>query len=169
MAMNLLKPLSIYLAHPISGLSADEVFAYYDRTTVMLSSLGYTVSSPMFGKDSLRCEMKFRSVGYEGNPATTNHSILRRDRWMVMSSDIVYVNLDKATAPSIGCVSELTWAYESDTTYSIVSMPKNGPHDHAFVLELADTIFPSSDEALNYLRMFIMRRNGFPLDKLPKL
>jgi nucleoside 2-deoxyribosyltransferase len=141
---------TIYCVHPISGLSADEVFAYYTKIKKNLSN-HYNVMIPMTGKSSLRCTKEFRCEGYKDNPLTTNHAIFERDRWMVTQSDIIYANLIGATEKvSIGSMFELAWASLLGK-YVVLVMDKESIHRHAFVMEAADVIFESEQVAEDYL------------------
>jgi hypothetical protein len=69
---------------------------------------------------------------------------------MVHQSDVVYVNLLKTVAPSIGCIMELAWAHDLGK-HTVVVMQKDNPHRHAFVLEAADVVFEEERDALRYL------------------
>lgn len=140
--------MTVYLAHPISGLGYDEVVDYFISTKKKLEELGYTVMHPMTAKDALRNEKKFVANGYE-NPESTNHAIIERDRWMVSRADIVYCNFLGAQAISIGCVMELAWA-ELQHKLVVIAMEKDNPHRHAFVLEAADVIFESHEGVISY-------------------
>ena len=142
--------LKIYAVHPISGSSANEVFEYYQRTQNLLTEAGYDVFIPMFGKDSLRTELKFKSSGYENNPLTTNHAIFARDKWMVQQSDILYANFLGSKIVSIGSMMELAWGNLLGKQI-IVVMEKENIHRHAFVLEAATIIFETEEDAINYL------------------
>ena len=55
--------MKIYCCKPISGRSADEVFEYYERMSNTLSEWGYSVLSPLHGKNLLRTETEFRAQG----------------------------------------------------------------------------------------------------------
>ena len=66
--------MKIYLVHPISGLTADEVFKYYQETEALLKSWGYDVLTPMYGKGLLRTELMFKDKDYT-LPCTTNHAL----------------------------------------------------------------------------------------------
>jgi nucleoside 2-deoxyribosyltransferase len=143
------RPLSVYVAGPISGLDADTVFNYFQGTADTLKGYGYNVFSPLAAKAHLRTEVKFKSEGY-GDAVTTNHSIFNRDKWMVMQSDIVLCNLSKATHVSIGSMMELAWS-SNKGNHTIVVMDKTNIHYHAFVLEAASIVFETLDEALEYL------------------
>jgi len=147
--------LSIYCVHPISGLTADEVFEYYDRTKTDLSSMGYNVFVPMFGKGFLRTETKFKAHDYR-SPLTTNHSIFNRDKWMVKQADILYANFMGAKHVSIGSMFELAWGHDNDKQV-IVVMEDENIHMHAFVLEAATIVFTSEKEAMDYLKQLITK------------
>ena len=144
---------SIYCVHPISGLTPDEVFAYYEGVKRRLSP-HYDVLIPMTGKSSLRCSKEFRAHGHDELPITGNHAIFERDRWMVRQADVIYANLVGATERvSIGSMFELAWASMLDR-YVVLAMDRESVHRHAFVLEAADAVFETSDEAEEYLITF---------------
>lgn len=138
----------IYLAHPISLLSADEVFTYFDSMKTKLSDY-FDVLSPMCGKEQLRTEKEFRKEGY-GDPITKNHAIFGRDTWMVNQSDIVLCDFTGSTIPSIGCCMELaiaSWEHK----HTVVVMDEENIHNHAFINEAADIIFDNTEDAIDYL------------------
>lgn len=141
----------LYVAHPISGLSYDEVFGYYEKVRADLGFY-YDVLSPMTGKEELRNEIEFRAQGYD-NPVATNRAIVGRDKWMVEKCDILFVNLNSATSRvSIGAMCEMAWAYQRGK-HIILVMNKNQEniHNHAFVLEMADIHFDAYQDAIDYL------------------
>ena len=142
--------LKIYCVHPISGLDATSVFNYYDRIQKTLESYGYIVFSPMYAKNELRTEIKFRESDYR-NPTCTNHAIFRRDSFMVNQSDVVFANFLSAKNVSVGSCMELAWASWLHK-HTIVIMEKENPHRHAFILEAADIVFETEEEALIYLK-----------------
>ena len=148
--------LKIYCVHPISGMSADEVFEYYERTQQTLTKYGYDVYIPMFGKGSLRTEMKFKAHDYR-SPLTTNHAIFNRDHWMVCQSDILYANFLGTDHVSIGSMFELAWGSHIDKQV-IVVMNKENIHMHAFVLEAATIVFETEEEAYVYLESLIQKK-----------
>jgi len=147
--------MKIYLAHPISGLSYGEVMRYYVHTTHALRRVGYDVLCPMTGKDALRNETKLRAHGVTRVPLATNHAIIERDRWMVTLADVVYCNLMSAEYVSIGCCMELAWAHDKGR-HTIIALPESGVHEHAFVLEAADIVWRSHDDAMKYLHRLIV-------------
>jgi len=153
--------LKVYCCYPISGMSYDDVITYYSNVKQELSSFGYKVFNPMTGKESLRNELEFRAHGYTDIPVATNHAILRRDRWMVNQSDIVFANfLDAKKRVSIGSVMELAMAYNYNK-HTIVCMDEENIHQHAFVLECADVVFKTYDEAINYLAEYSKFNKGY--------
>ena len=146
----------IYVAGPISGMSYDEVQKYFKTTSHKLEQLGYDVLTPMIGKSALRTELKLRTKDYT-YPISTNHAIFGRDQWMVRQSDIILCNLENSgERVSIGSMMELAWASMLGK-HIIVVLPKNNIHQHAFVLEAADIIYETYDEALEYLENLIKK------------
>lgn len=140
----------IYLAHPISLNSADDVFNYYDNMVNELNDK-YDVLSPMYGKDYLRTEKNLRAGGYENRPISCNHAIFERDTWMVSQCDMLLCDFSDAKVTSIGCTMELaiaSWLRK----HTIVVMTEDNIHNHAFIREAADIIFDNMDDALVYIK-----------------
>jgi nucleoside 2-deoxyribosyltransferase len=148
--------MKIYIGGRISGLSYDEVANYFNTTKKELQDAGYYVYSPMTAKNAIRTEVKLRSEGY-GNPESTNHAIFERDKWAVQQADIFYLNLtacEKDKWVSIGGMMELAWASMLGK-HTVVSMSKENIHQHVFVLEAADTVYETHEEAMDYLKKLI--------------
>jgi nucleoside 2-deoxyribosyltransferase len=145
--------MRIYLAHQITGLSYDVVRDYYGKLSERMYELGLEVLCPMTAKGTLRTEIEFKSEGY-GTPVSCNHAIFERDQWMVRNCDIILADLTGMERASIGCCMEMAWASLLGK-HSIVVMEKSNPHRHAFVLESADIVFETLDEAIDYLKLLV--------------
>jgi nucleoside 2-deoxyribosyltransferase len=143
--------MKIYLAGPISGLSYNEVVSRYTAAKITLEAAGYTVYHPMTGKTHLRNELEFKAKNYNNSPISTNHAIIERDHWMVDQVDMVLADLTNGVSRvSIGTCFELAWA-AAQGKHTIVVMQENNIHQHAFVIEAADIIFETLEEATSYL------------------
>ena len=142
--------MKVYIAGRISGGKPNEVFEYFDSTCSRLSGFGYEVLSPMLAKEDLRTEKRFMAHGYR-TPTTTNNAILRRDHWMVLSSDIVFMNMSDMTDISIGCTAELAWAYDNNK-HTVVILPEGNVMEHAFILQMADILFKTYEDAMQYMQ-----------------
>jgi len=145
--------MKIYLAGPISGKSADDVYNRIQTVSFRLKLFGYEVQNPMTGKGHLRTEKEFVAKDYR-HPVATNHAIIERDRWMVKRSDVVFANLMDAEEKSIGTIMELAWAHDNGV-HTVVAMPETGPHNHAFIIETADILFHNAEDAIQYLRLLV--------------
>jgi len=143
----------IYIAGSISGMSGEEVLSYFNMTKSTLIGMGFEVLSPMTGKGYFRNEIKFKAEGYTHKPMSTNHAIVERDRWMVSKCDILYCNLTMAKIVSIGSMMELAWAHHMGK-HTVLSMQPDNIHRHAFVLEAADIVFETHEEAMEYIAHF---------------
>jgi nucleoside 2-deoxyribosyltransferase len=143
--------MKVYCGHQITGLSPREVFDYYDRVRKDLAGLGYHVLSPMTAKEQFdrADEPEFKSTGYTGTAG--DHAIVERDCWMVQQADIVFMNLLGMTRASIGCTSELAWAYLL-RKHVVLVMEKENIHQHAFIKEMADIVFETYERGVDYLR-----------------
>lgn len=146
----------VYCARPISGETWETVVDYYNGIKTKLETLGFQVLQPMTGKSCIRTELteRFKPADHKAVLAS-NHAIFERDQWMVRNCDILYLDLTGAQRVSIGSMMELAWASLLGK-YTIVVMESDNDniHRHAFVLEAADVIFSSADEALAYLAVF---------------
>jgi nucleoside 2-deoxyribosyltransferase len=147
------KKLTIYCAHPITGLSYEKVHKYYTEIVSHLESAGFNVLHPMTAKAYLHKEKEFKAGGYQ-HPASTNHAIKERDQWMVRTCDVVLVDFTGAKTVSIGCVGELSWG-DILGKHTVVVMEENNIHRHAFTDEEADIIFTNLDDAKAYLQKLI--------------
>lgn len=140
----------IYLAGPISGESYDQITEKIMDKKRRLMMMGYNVIHPMTGKNYLRNEIKFKAVGYDEFPASTNKAIVGRDRWMVSKCDIILADFFQSKRVSIGTVFEIAWAQEMGKLV-IGVIDKDNIHQHAFVLETCDVIFETLKDAYIYL------------------
>lgn len=148
--------MKIYLAHPITGLSFEEVVTYFDGTALRLKDIGYDVIHPMIGKSYLRAENNLKAGGYTF-PPSTNHAIKERDRWMVSQADIILFDFSRAKSVSIGCCMELAWA-DLLGKHTIISLEADNVHRHAFIIECADIVFDNLLDALEYLEKLAGRK-----------
>jgi hypothetical protein len=135
----------------MSGLSFDEVMSYYSKAKDDLCGV-FEILNPMMGKENIKHEVELKPSGYT-DPIITNHAIHERDKWMVQTSDIVFVDFTGAKSVSIGCCMELAWA-DILGKHTVVVLDKDDIHKHAFVLDTADIIFESYDDAVGYLTQF---------------
>ena len=138
----------IYLAHPITALLADDVFRYYDGIGNAISEQ-HICLSPMSGKDELR-NVGTMERSYDASPVSNSHAIYERDMWMVATADIVLCDLTNSQNVSIGCCFELAVAAKLGK-HVVIAMEDGNIHDHPFVREAADIIFPSLYDAVCYI------------------
>lgn len=139
------------MARPISGLTPDEVFEYFDENRRRFQDYGYEVLCPMTGKDYFRNSSgTFHANGYE-QPLSKDRAILGRDSWMVHQSDVVFLNLFNAKKISIGCVCELAMAWDNKK-HTVVVMEKGNVHEHSFILEMTDVRYETLDEGYEYMK-----------------
>ena len=139
--------MKVYVAHPMTGLSGEEVFQYYDDIKVKLH--WHKVLCPLTGKDHLR-EEESLGIDLENHPITTNHAIFQRDTWMVSQCDLVLCDLTGAQNVSVGCCMELAIASWLNK-HTVIVMEKENVHNHPFIKEAADVIFETLDEAVDYV------------------
>jgi len=144
--------LTVYLVGPITGMTYDTVFENIIFRKTRLESFGYRVIHPLLGKSYLRTEKgTLKPTGFT-QPASKDGAIFKRDRWMVGQADIILADLtpgfDKV---SIGSMFELAWASSLNKNVVVVMQEEN-IHVHAFVKEAATVLFPTLDDAFEYLQ-----------------
>lgn len=140
----------IYCVAPISNLSYNEVVDYYHGVKCDLEAIGYDVLYPMCCKGYLKNEKDdLQSSGYVF-PPSTDDAIFGRDRFFVQCADIILANFTNARRVSIGSMFELAWASMLGK-HIIVVMDKDNVHQHSFVKKAAHIIFPTYEEAIQYL------------------
>lgn len=140
--------LKLYIAHPISGLTGKEVINYYKLMSSLLGEK-YHILSPMSGKEHLCTNDRCVPQGYT-DPVCNNHAIFKRDMWMVNQSDIIFGDLIGAKNISIGCTGEICVGSFANK-HVVLAMENDNVHNHAFILEAAHIIYPTRDEAVEYL------------------
>jgi phage FluMu gp28-like protein len=148
--------MKIYIGGRISGMSYEDCSRYFNDTKETLQNMGYFVYSPMTAKASLRNETVLRATDYK-SPVSTNHAIVERDRWCVEQADVFYLNLmatQEDRFVSIGGMMELAWAHQLGR-HTVIALPENNVHRHAFVLEAADVVFTNHEQCMVYLNHLI--------------
>lgn len=101
------KP-SVYLAGPISGLTYDDSEGW---RLIVREKLAPEVDafSPLRSKNYLRKEGKLKGA-YDYAALSTGKGITTRDRFDVMTSDLILVNFTAWKIVSMGTLIELGWA-----------------------------------------------------------
>jgi hypothetical protein len=140
--------MRLYLAHPITGRSFEEVEAYYAEILGQLQGR-YDCLYPMIGAGERRGETEFQPEGYH-DPISTNQAILNRCQWMIQQSDLVLVDLTGSSRVSIGCVMEIAFA-RACARHIVAVLPPGNPHHHAMILAAVDVLFECREQALQYL------------------
>ncbi len=138
--------MTIYLAHPMTGLTSEEVFRYYDTVTERLKK--HNLYSPVMAKDYLREHDKLAKTFPA--PLSTAKAIYHRDSWMINESNAVLCDFTDAKEISIGCCMKLALA-NAWRKHVVCVMDENNIHYHPFVTECCDVIFGTLDEAIEYL------------------
>ena len=84
-----MKNLKVYCAHPISGLTWDEVVNYYNDIKEKLEAMGLSVFQPMTGKSEIRTEIgdRFQPEDFKSAVAS-NHAIFERDQCLYCTMNI---------------------------------------------------------------------------------
>lgn len=135
--------MKIYLVHQISGLTEQQVAAYYDPLIKCCKSWGYETLFPMDLRETASADL-----------TRFGHIIFTTDKWFVQSADVVYASFVGCTQVSIGSMMELAWAHILGK-HVVVAMENNNLHQHPFVLEAASVVFNNEKSAKKHLKNLI--------------
>ena len=145
-----MKSKSIYLAGPISGLEHHETVLWRETLTEELAKHEIQCISPMRNKNYLIGTGKIAAYGY-GHTLSTDKAIVTRDRFDLLRSDLIVVNLLGAERVSIGTMVELGWADAHGKPVLLIIEPEDSEnkniHEHAFVRELCGWRVSTVEEA----------------------
>src|SRR5690554_4717505 len=103
----------VYLAGPIRGLTYAGSASWRDEVKAKFYP-GIVAYSPLRGKEELLASPPV--LDERTHPVdhvlTLPQGIVARDRYDVLSSDLIFVNLIGAADISIGTVCEIAWGYD---------------------------------------------------------
>ena len=122
----------VYLAGPITGLSYSGCTDWRKFAKDELKKYGILGVSPMRAKEYLNKEKNI-SDSYPEKILSCDRGITTRDRFDVMTSNLILVNFLGAKEKSIGTVGEIFWA-DAFRKPIVTIMEKDGnPHDHSMI------------------------------------
>jgi nucleoside 2-deoxyribosyltransferase len=135
----------VYLSGPMSGLTVDEANDWRQQVSKKLQESGIRGINPMRGVKSSGPMTNFGdgSFGLHGNMG-----IVSRDRFDVINSSVVLVNLLNSKKVSIGTVMEVGWA-DAHRIPIVVAMEPNNIHDHVMIRGIATYIAPTLEQAID--------------------
>ncbi len=139
--------MKVYLAGPITGLSWGEATDWRAGVAEELAKFGLEGYSPLRGKDYLNRE-KDIAPWYNDRPMSTPKGLVTRDRFDVVSSNVIIANFLTADRISIGTCMEIAWA-DAERIPIISVMEEDNVHIHPFIMELSGYIVPDLDEAVD--------------------
>lgn len=140
--------MRVYLAGPIGGISYKGATDWRQYATDRLLDLGVKAHSPMRDTEQFRNRRKMPLTG--DFPLAQDRGITLRDKFDVMRSDALLVNLVGADAVSRGTMIELGWA-DAYNKPLVTAMEQGNCHDHPMVRETGGIIVPTLDEAIETL------------------
>ena len=111
------------------------------------------VLSPLRGQVSIKKNSTINSE-YGDSLFCNQKAITHRDRYDVLKSDVMVVNLIGATRVSIGTMVELGWA-DSKGIPIVLIMEKDNIHSHPIVKELASFTVPDLDTAIKVVKSIL--------------
>lgn len=143
------KPLTIYLAGPISGCTYGECTDWREGMARQLKPRGIEALSPMRCKDYLAGVQKIEGSYPELGPLASDRGIMSRDSWDCHRADMVVFNLLDAPKVSIGTIMELAWAWKRGTPTIVIMESTGNVHDHPMVREATSFRVATIEEAFH--------------------
>ena len=146
----------VYLGGPIKGLTYEGATTWRHFVADRLAP-EIVVYSPLRAKKAVLQHLPVLDSNTHpvNHPLTTQKGIMRRDRWDVMTCDLLFVNFLEATEPSQGTDFEIAWAFDHDKPI-VVAMQQGNPHWHPMVLESAGFILPTLEEAIHITKAILL-------------
>lgn len=149
--------MKVYLAGPINGKTFEEAATWRDYAARKLRESGIAVYSPLRAKKRLlptNGEPIIRA--YEEHPLTSQSGITTRDRFDVMSCDVVLANFLGATEASCGTAIEFGWADAWRKPVVMVIDGAENPFYHPMMLEIAGYVVRTLDEGIEVVKRILL-------------
>lgn len=137
----------VYLAGPITGLNYDGCTNWRDKVKEDLAVFNVDGASPMRGKAYLQGTGPIGDA-YAETILSTEQAIMARDRYDVMSSDMVIFNFLGASRVTIGTCIEVGWADAFRKPSVLVIEETGNIHDHAMVRQACGWRVTNLDDAV---------------------
>lgn len=143
------KP-KVYLAGPISGLTYEGATDWRTDVIHALADADIIGVSPMRGPEYLLSEKVIRD-SYPEQALSTVKGITYRDRFDVMTCDVVLMHVLGATKVSIGTMIEAGWA-DAFRKPVVLAMEPGNVHQHGMLETIAGWIVPTQEEAVHIIK-----------------
>lgn len=127
------KRSKVYLAGPITGLTYGGSTDWRNFVKEELDILNIDGVSPMRGKEYLASLSTIEDGEYANTLLSSPQSITTRDRFDIMTSDLVVFNFLGATKASIGSCIEIGWADAFRKPAILVVEKEGNIHDYSMI------------------------------------
>jgi nucleoside 2-deoxyribosyltransferase len=145
----------VYLAGPIKGLSYAGATDWREHVANRLfNNPRIQTLSPMRYKAILETTKVLPDSSENEAPLLSDKGVTTRDRWDVMRSDLVLMNLAGAKAVSIGTMIEVGWA-DAFRKPIVAVMTPDDIHWHGMVRQCAGFIVPTLNEAIDIVNALL--------------
>ena len=143
----------VYLAGPISFQKYEGCNGWREYARRELQKYGAIGVSPMRAKEYLNHGRII--VGSDNNVMSNDQGITARDRYDVMSCDIMLANFLGAKEVSKGTMIEYGWADAFRKPIITIIEKEGNVHDHPIVRELTGFRVESLEEGLDVVRKIL--------------
>ena len=177
----------VYLAGPIKGLSYDEATDWRVEARAELSLQGMNGFSPMRAKHFLKDSLSISTdPTFYDNVIANPTAIVTRDRYDVMSCDMMLINEQGASSVSLGTAVEIGWAdafrkpmviiqpngtcfwcQKNGDTGEGCHFPKNTPFKHEFIQALVGYKVDTIEQAVLVCRAVLFSNENTDVADYP--
>ena len=141
---------TVYLGGSIRGLSYEEAIKWREEASKRLSDVGIKSLSPMRNKGLINDEQKITN-SYDNLKGYSSKDLFMRDKFDVIRSDIILINILNQKVVLIGSLFELAWGHLLNKYCIVVVNPNSVYAKHPFIKESASIMFDDLDEAIDYI------------------
>lgn len=145
----------VYLAGAISGLTYAQGQDWRTFATAELDKMGIDGYSPLRAKDYLRNVGKIEQ-SYQFNPLSSDRGIMTRDRWDVMTADVILMYLlGTGSRVSVGTMIEAGWADAFRKPIVLVMEKEGNVHEHPMLREATGFRVTTLEEGLTVVNYVV--------------
>jgi nucleoside 2-deoxyribosyltransferase len=144
--------MRIYLSGPITGLADDTIRPWRSYAAERLAQFGEIIDPSLATYNSEMSFTKQESAPEALDRLRHGLFVIRRNRNLIQSSDIVLANLLGAGShASVGSIGEIYWANAFGKPVIIVREAFGNVHDHAMLNAIASNVVNTLEDAFEVI------------------
>lgn len=142
--------MKVYFGRPFTGQPYEEVIKYYQHIENICSDNIIKPIIPITMSENLMDGIIKDDISHLNNPTLTDRGIVYRDKWMLLRSDVLVMDLTFEVELPVGVFFELAWAKDHGL-HTVTLFEKGSKFDRVFIRESSDIILTNIDNAIEYL------------------